>query len=608
MSFLSVAVSRATRAFVLVLCTSAVAITGCKTGPDSGRVVQDTVKAWGTDEFVPSTDPTGASKNAARILAMEERTCDRVMQVGASGAIVHQAPSATSAQLGRVDAFDAVRVTAEADFMRVAPADAPNDTNRQAGNMKEFIGADGGAVTPTWVRVKTGSVEGWMPARALVQPLELALSSESMAQARAANAAGSANKGFSEKMKRSTTAMKGAAGTPQIKGANYAVAGQIAERIDAPLPLAVDGDPFSPVARAQSLKSVGQPLATLDPSLAVQAAEVQMKSMEPPAAGKTMEAGASLLGGIGVKQADDPNVKLGIELTKLIEDVSRPTPITPVEERVLGLECLAVCIGDSRVLPDSHPVSAYVRWVGAQVAAPSSMPYPAMGLEFIVIDDSETPNAMAVPGGPIVITTGMLDFLDSEDELAVILAHEMAHIEERHGLKQAADAGMDRLPRLLSFADSLANGQFDSMAKSMLRNSGLSADLTAQLIAQAKPRIRQMIDDTIADSVNAVMQQAVAGQNQGIETAADLRGMSLAAAAGYNPAALEAILERISALTGSYGGANYSAERLAQAREVMAMLPAPNGGTWTPLSAGGAVIPSERAAANWKRLDDELKR
>jgi predicted Zn-dependent protease len=607
MSTTSAVVHGAVRASSLFMCVLVGLTAGCKTGPDSGQVVKDTVHAWSTDSFVPPTDPAGASKNAARVLSEPERPVDKVMQVGSAGAVVHSSASVTSKPLARLEAFDAVRVVAEADFIRVAPAAAPKDTNRQAGNMKEYAGADA-AISPTWVRVKAGSVEGWVPARALSNPLELAMSSDSMARARAAKSAGSANKGFSEKMKVKSTAMKGAAGTPQLKGANYKVAGEIADRIEIPMMPANGTDPFAAGTRAASLPTAGQPLASVDAGLAAKAAEVQMAAMNPPSAADKVEGAAGLLGGLGIKQADDPNVKLATEVARLYDLMNAAYPITPVEERVLGLECLAMCIGDSKVLPESHPVAAYVRWVGSRVASPSSMPYPAMGLEFIVIDDPKTTNAMAVPGGPIVITTGMLEFLDNEDELAVILAHEVGHIEERHGLKQAADAGMEKYASLASFASTIANGQFDKIANDMLAGSGLPADLQAKAVSELKSMVRSGVDDLLAEAVNQVMQQTIGGQNQGIETAADLRGMSLAAAAGYNPVALEALLERIKALSGSYGGANYSEARVAQAREVLAKLPMPNGGNYVSLASGGSVTPSAQSAANWQRLDAELKK
>lgn len=48
--------------------------------------------------------------------------------------------------------------------------------------------------------------------------------------------------------------------------------------------------------------------------------------------------------------------------------------------------------------------------------------------------DSPAVNAHALPGGGIYITTGMLDFLESEAELAALLGHEISHVDLRHSI------------------------------------------------------------------------------------------------------------------------------------------------------------------------------
>ncbi len=50
-----------------------------------------------------------------------------------------------------------------------------------------------------------------------------------------------------------------------------------------------------------------------------------------------------------------------------------------------------------------------------------------------VINDDKTINAFATPGGYVYVYTGLLRFLDNEATLAGVLAHEVAHAEERHG-------------------------------------------------------------------------------------------------------------------------------------------------------------------------------
>ena len=51
------------------------------------------------------------------------------------------------------------------------------------------------------------------------------------------------------------------------------------------------------------------------------------------------------------------------------------------------------------------------------------------------IDDSEVANAMALPGGLIVVTEGLLDKVESENELAFVLGHELGHFRNRDHLR-----------------------------------------------------------------------------------------------------------------------------------------------------------------------------
>lgn len=53
-----------------------------------------------------------------------------------------------------------------------------------------------------------------------------------------------------------------------------------------------------------------------------------------------------------------------------------------------------------------------------------------------IIDDDKTLNAFATPGGYIYVYTGLIKFLDSEDQLAGVMGHEMAHAAQRHSTRQ----------------------------------------------------------------------------------------------------------------------------------------------------------------------------
>ena len=55
--------------------------------------------------------------------------------------------------------------------------------------------------------------------------------------------------------------------------------------------------------------------------------------------------------------------------------------------------------------------------------------------EFVVIAD-EQENAFVVPGGKVVVFTGLLKLLETEAELAAVLSHEVAHVLARHVVTQ----------------------------------------------------------------------------------------------------------------------------------------------------------------------------
>lgn len=76
------------------------------------------------------------------------------------------------------------------------------------------------------------------------------------------------------------------------------------------------------------------------------------------------------------------------------------------------------------------------RWVGSVFDRVKGQ-FRDRGFDYtITILNDNTVNAFAIPGGSIYIYKGMLDFIGSDDELAAVLSHELAHAERRHSLKQ----------------------------------------------------------------------------------------------------------------------------------------------------------------------------
>jgi Zn-dependent protease with chaperone function len=83
------------------------------------------------------------------------------------------------------------------------------------------------------------------------------------------------------------------------------------------------------------------------------------------------------------------------------------------------------------------PPAAMVREIGARLTKGSPHEY-----EFFVADDP-TVNAFAMPGGFVVVHTGLLALASNAEEVAGVLAHEVQHVERRHSLKaMAKSAGL----------------------------------------------------------------------------------------------------------------------------------------------------------------------
>jgi predicted Zn-dependent protease len=77
-------------------------------------------------------------------------------------------------------------------------------------------------------------------------------------------------------------------------------------------------------------------------------------------------------------------------------------------------------------------VEAWVQRVGAKLAAVSD---PEFQYSFHVVDSPEI-NAFCLPGGHVYVYTGLRKVVNTDDELAGILAHEITHAEKQHYAKQ----------------------------------------------------------------------------------------------------------------------------------------------------------------------------
>lgn len=87
------------------------------------------------------------------------------------------------------------------------------------------------------------------------------------------------------------------------------------------------------------------------------------------------------------------------------------------------------------VVEDSQK-NLLIRQIGNKLAKVSEL--KGMNYHFKILN-IEGPNAFSIPGGYIYVTYDLFDFIQSDDELAGILAHEIAHVIHNHALKQTRD-------------------------------------------------------------------------------------------------------------------------------------------------------------------------
>lgn len=103
---------------------------------------------------------------------------------------------------------------------------------------------------------------------------------------------------------------------------------------------------------------------------------------------------------------------------------------------------------------DGPDLQNYIAQIGLRVAATSNTRY---SFQFKVVDQPYI-NAMALPGGFIYVTRGMLAELNDEAQLAGILGHEMTHVNSRHAAKLLTKAFGAQLATLLGVGAAAASG------------------------------------------------------------------------------------------------------------------------------------------------------
>ena len=178
-----------------------------------------------------------------------------------------------------------------------------------------------------------------------------------------------------------------------------------------------------------------------------------------------------------------------------------------IDEYAIGREVAATILSEYTLWNGNPALTDYVNRICNAIVINSPKPAVFNGYHIAILD-SDMVNAFATPGGHIFITRGLVSAAKSEDALAAVIAHEIAHIQLKHGIHS-------------------------------LKTGSDTADWLRQFTFSGAQRI--------AESLNA-------GFSQIQEFDADISAISLLVATGYSPQGLIDMLQELEKIQGSRTG------------------------------------------------------
>lgn len=194
---------------------------------------------------------------------------------------------------------------------------------------------------------------------------------------------------------------------------------------------------------------------------------------------------------------------------------TQTNPVTGEEQRVqwtveeetgIGIQSAPQMAQQHGGLHPDQRARDYVKGVGQKLMNTEYARASRYSYDFHLLRDEQTVNAFALPGGQIFITAALFNRLETEDQLAGVLGHEIGHVIHRHGAERMASQGF-----------------IQGLLQSVMIGSGGS-----QSMAQ------------IANTVAQYKSMAY-GRDQELES--DDLGVKLMMDAGYNPADLLGVMD-----------------------------------------------------------------
>lgn len=225
--------------------------------------------------------------------------------------------------------------------------------------------------------------------------------------------------------------------------------------------------------------------------------------------------------------------------------------MTESEEYYVGRSVAADVVSRYPYVEDAS-LTEYVSRVGYAVALSSERPMLYGGYHFAVLQSDEI-NAFAGPGGFVFITTGALRAMRNEEELAGVLAHEIAHVVLRHP-DRAAQAAKNR----------------QSTSEVIAAIAGAASQSGDADLAQVASVLEDVTNDVLLDIIEK-------GYSRDQEHEADALALRLLSQVGYDARGLREFVSRLQRVdTGfSWGGSTHPApgDRVERMDEILPDLP-----------------------------------
>lgn len=188
--------------------------------------------------------------------------------------------------------------------------------------------------------------------------------------------------------------------------------------------------------------------------------------------------------------------------------------VSPQQERELGLRIMAEIRADPSYLDDAE-VAGYLTGLGTRLLLNSSESRPDQEFEFFAVKDPMI-NAFALPGGFMGFNTGLILAAQSESELAGVMAHEIAHVTQKHLARMIAG-------QKYAFLSSLG-----AVALAVLASRSNPQAAQAVLIGSQARQIQSQLDFTREH-----------------EKEADRIGLNILVSAGLDPRGMSGFFERL---------------------------------------------------------------